>query len=249
MPPCPHAPATRPAAGGVLRVCFWPQIVEERGPWQLLTALTASFRPQTDWERGIPGDALAEGAQLLQVGRCGCPGLPPCRVCRRGAQMNRLGLAREQLTAWRTAIAHRFLCVLAAACIAGRADQPSDGVAQCGVILGWHDPSGAMAQVWRSSCCCRPTQPHAVADWPGSRTCTPAQPARASQMLLFASPWCPSCASLHCSRRLAFGDEHMEELRQKFMEQPEYSDPAAPVQHTATARLVCLKRLQAQAAL
>lgn len=66
-----HAPlAARPppAAGGVLCVCFWPQIVEERGPWQLLTALTSSFRPQTDWEQAIPGDALGEGAQLLQVG-------------------------------------------------------------------------------------------------------------------------------------------------------------------------------------
>lgn len=52
----------------MLCVCFWPQVVEERGPWQLLTALTASFRPQTDWEQGIPGDALREGAQLLQVG-------------------------------------------------------------------------------------------------------------------------------------------------------------------------------------
>lgn len=55
--------------------------------------------------------------------------------------------------------------------------------------------------------------------------------------------------SFLCSRRLAFGDEHMEELRQKFMQQPEYSNSDAPVQHTATARLVCLRRTQAQAAL
>lgn len=41
----------------------------------------------------------------------------------------------------------------------------------------------------------------------------------------------------------------MEELRQKFMEQPEFSNPDAPVQHTATARLVCLRRAQPQAAL
>jgi len=41
----------------------------------------------------------------------------------------------------------------------------------------------------------------------------------------------------------------MEELRQKFMQQPEYSNSDAPVQHTATARLVCLRRTQAQAAL
>ncbi|PRW39171.1 Methyltransferase type 11 [Chlorella sorokiniana] len=132
------------APGGVLCVCYWPQIVEERGPWQLLTALTASFRPQTDWEQCIPGHALGEGAQLLQDER----------------------------------ISHEM--------------------------------------EWRS----------VSAFWDG---------------MTRAGPW-------H-SRRLAFGDEHMEELRQKFMEQPEYSDPAAPVLHTATARLVCLRRLQAQAAL
>ncbi|KAI7837870.1 hypothetical protein COHA_008357 [Chlorella ohadii] len=132
------------APGGVLCVCFWPQVVEERGPWQLLTALTASFRPQTEWEQGIPGDALREGAQLLQDER----------------------------------ISHD---------------------------MEW---------------------PSVSSFWDG---------------MTRAGPW-------H-SRRLAFGDEHMEELRQKFMQQPEYSNSDAPVQHTATARLVCLRRTQAQAAL
>lgn len=68
---------------------------------------------------------------------------------------------------------------------------------------------------------------------------------------LLASPHRPRepfRSTLH-SRRLAFGDEHMEELRHKFMAQPEYSDPDKPVQHTATARLVCLRRQQAHAAL
>lgn len=105
-------------------------------------------------------------------------------------------------------------------------------------VLGWHDPRRAVAQVgppWllmrsssqESSCCvlacCR----------------------------LLASPHRPPKrfrSTLH-SRRLAFGDDHMEELRQKFMAQPEYSDPDKPVQHTATARLVCLRRQQPQAAL
>lgn len=54
----------------MLCVCFWPQQVEARGPWQLLSALTAGFRPQPDWEEGIPSKALAAladpgGAQLV----------------------------------------------------------------------------------------------------------------------------------------------------------------------------------------
>ena len=61
--------ATPAAAGGVLCVCFWPQVVEAAGgPWQRLFELPASLRPQQDWEEGIPGAALREGAELVQVG-------------------------------------------------------------------------------------------------------------------------------------------------------------------------------------
>ena len=66
----PQLPARRSlAAGGVLCVCFWPQAVEDSGPWQRLAQLTAPSRPQPDWEADIPGAALREGAELLQVSR------------------------------------------------------------------------------------------------------------------------------------------------------------------------------------
>ncbi|PSC67659.1 methyltransferase type 11 isoform A [Micractinium conductrix] len=54
------------APGGVLCVCYWPAVVEgEGGPWQRLSDLTASSRPAPDWEAGIPGAALAAGADVL----------------------------------------------------------------------------------------------------------------------------------------------------------------------------------------
>lgn len=55
-------------AGGACCVCFWPQQVEPRGPWQRLFELTAglSRQPQPDWEAGIPGLALAPDVQLVR---------------------------------------------------------------------------------------------------------------------------------------------------------------------------------------
>lgn len=54
--------------GGACCVCFWPQQVEARGPWQRLFELTAglSRQPQPDWEAGIPGLALAPDVQLVR---------------------------------------------------------------------------------------------------------------------------------------------------------------------------------------
>lgn len=60
-------------AGGVLSVCFWPPTVEERGPWKRLADITPRFKPPGQWDADIPGAALLEGAELLQVGPCGLP--------------------------------------------------------------------------------------------------------------------------------------------------------------------------------
>jgi hypothetical protein len=56
-----------------------------------------------------------------------------------------------------------------------------------------------------------------------------------------------NCCGRHPSRSrlLHYGEEHMEEVRRRFMEA--YPDPAAPLRHTPAARLVCLRRLPAAA--
>lgn len=61
-----------------------------------------------------------------------------------------------------------------------------------------------------------------------------------------------TCTTCNCccrhpsrSRLLHYGEEHMEEVRRRFMEA--YPDPAAPLRHTPAARLVCLRRLPASA--
>ena len=43
------------------------------------------------------------------------------------------------------------------------------------------------------------------------------------------------------SRLLHYGEEHMAQLRQQFMQA--YPNPRAPLTHTARARLVVLRRL------
>lgn len=126
--------------GGVLSVCFWPLSVEEAGPWQRLTQLTAPARPAADWEAGIPGEALAHGADLVRDERV-----------QHGMEWASVGAFWEGMTR--------------------------------------------------------------------------------------AGPW-------H-SRLLAYGEQHMEDLRRQFMEAyplPEAGRAEEPLRHTPAARLVCLRR-------
>lgn len=58
------------------------------------------------------------------------------------------------------------------------------------------------------------------------------------QPVCLPPPSLPPCPA--CSRRLLYGDQHMEELRRQFMQA--YPDLAAPLRHSPHGRLICLRR-------
>ena len=102
------------AAGGVLCVCFWPQAVEDSGPWQRLAQLTAPSRPQPDWEADLPGAALREGAELLQVcwpGSLQLAVLIICHLCCMGVTLESPGRCAQEL-ACLLLPAHLLTCCL-----------------------------------------------------------------------------------------------------------------------------------------
>lgn len=199
-------------------MAFWPQQVEARGPWQRLQELTASFRPQTDWDAEIPSAALAEGAELLQARRpaaaCGPPAAQSACWCARPME-------RRPLPAGRC---HR--CVAAAMQderVAHEMEWPS--------VQGFWDAMTRQGPWHR----CKPGACWTLHLQAGSMAVTLSLPSP----LNFPSLPHPNA----CSRRLLFGDGHMEELRLQFMAADgPYADPAAPLRHTATARIVCLRR-------
>eukprot|EP00291_Cryptomonas_curvata_P021430 CAMPEP_0172166158 /NCGR_PEP_ID=MMETSP1050-20130122/8824_1 /TAXON_ID=233186 /ORGANISM="Cryptomonas curvata, Strain CCAP979/52" /LENGTH=256 /DNA_ID=CAMNT_0012836733 /DNA_START=100 /DNA_END=871 /DNA_ORIENTATION=+ len=50
---------------GVLCVCYWPKEVESEGPWRRMVEIDPPKSQDEDWERDIPGLAVAHGAEVL----------------------------------------------------------------------------------------------------------------------------------------------------------------------------------------